>query len=258
MGVREILNADSVVINVVDLESGTFDFPAVTPIEVLSLYDDLPALLLELAAEHPMIRHNLGTGDNWVPRRISDVCEAHVWLNSRTYSEIFVPRSTRWQLALPVGPGDGRPARGVVFSVNRSIDFDDRELGLAQLLQPVLTALDRTSHRSRATNASDPVAARHRAKLTVREHEVLILLSEGLTAAAIARRTGATPATIRKHLEHIYAKLGHHDRLMAVAHARRLGLLPDPALSRVKASPGIPGASAGDVARKSPPSRPRM
>jgi DNA-binding CsgD family transcriptional regulator len=227
VGVREILRADSTGINIIDLESRTIHVPAVTPVEIFSCYDDLPGLLAELAAEHPMVQHYQRPGD-WLPRRVSDVCEARAWFSCRTYAEIFVPRRTRWQLTVPIGVGDGRPVRGVALTADRGTDFDDRELGLAHLLQPVLTALDRTSRPGQSAKTCDPVAARHRAALTVREHEVLVLLSQGLTASAIARRTGARPATIRKHLQRIYFKLGEHDRLTAVGLARHLGLLPEP------------------------------
>ncbi|MDO9380973.1 MAG: LuxR C-terminal-related transcriptional regulator [Nocardioidaceae bacterium] len=63
--------------------------------------------------------------------------------------------------------------------------------------------------------------------LTEREREVLVLLEQGLTAVQIGRRLAITPATVRKHLEHLYAKLGVHDRLSAATHARRQGLLAD-------------------------------
>ena len=48
----------------------------------------------------------------------------------------------------------------------------------------------------------------------------------GLTATAIGHRLRISARTVRKHLEHVYAKTGQHDRLMAVGYVRRLGLLP--------------------------------
>jgi DNA-binding NarL/FixJ family response regulator len=66
-------------------------------------------------------------------------------------------------------------------------------------------------------------------QLTAREGEVLRLLAEGLTAAAIGRRLGISERTVHKHKERVYAKLGASDRLMAVLLAQRHGLLPPPA-----------------------------
>ena len=68
--------------------------------------------------------------------------------------------------------------------------------------------------------------------LTRREHAVLGYLADGLTAEAIARRMSARPATVRKHLQNLYAKLGTSDRLGAVIRGRDLGLLHVDDLSR--------------------------
>ena len=56
---------------------------------------------------------------------------------------------------------------------------------------------------------------------------VLALLAEGLTAEAIGRRLGVSRHTVRKHLEHLYRKLGVGDRLVAVREARARGILPE-------------------------------
>ena len=61
--------------------------------------------------------------------------------------------------------------------------------------------------------------------LTPRESEVLLKLTSGRTARAIARELGVSERTVRKHLEHVYAKLGVHDRLGAVLLALRTGAL---------------------------------
>ncbi|MBV8217793.1 MAG: helix-turn-helix transcriptional regulator, partial [Solirubrobacterales bacterium] len=56
--------------------------------------------------------------------------------------------------------------------------------------------------------------------LTPRERQVLELASRGRTTPEIAV---VSPATVKTHLEHIYGKLGAHDRVSAVAGALRLG-----------------------------------
>ena len=83
--------------------------------------------------------------------------------------------------------------------------------------------------------------------LTRRERVVLGYLADGLTAEAMARRMSTRPATVRKHLQNLYAKLGTSDRLGAVIRGRDLGLLHADDLSRefrwnVRA--GIPGRRA--------------
>ena len=58
-------------------------------------------------------------------------------------------------------------------------------------------------------------------ELTDREQEVLALVADGLSNAEIAARLWVSPATVRTHLDHVYAKLGVHSRMAAVARLRR-------------------------------------
>jgi two-component system nitrate/nitrite response regulator NarL len=60
-----------------------------------------------------------------------------------------------------------------------------------------------------------------RARLTLREEEVLQLLTDGLHQREIAGRLVITPRTVAKHVEHILYKLGVHTRAQAVAVALR-------------------------------------
>jgi len=65
----------------------------------------------------------------------------------------------------------------------------------------------------------------HGSPLTPREVEVLKLAADGNSRGVIAGTLLVSPATVRTHFEHIYAKLGVHDRAAAVAQAMRLGLI---------------------------------
>ena len=58
-------------------------------------------------------------------------------------------------------------------------------------------------------------------ELTRRELEVLRLLTEGLNTAGAAERLTVSRATVRNHVQNIFAKLGVHSRLEAVAYATR-------------------------------------
>lgn len=53
--------------------------------------------------------------------------------------------------------------------------------------------------------------------LTPREHDVLDLMTDGLTSADIARRLSISPITVQNHIAHILAKLKVHSRLEAVS-----------------------------------------
>jgi two-component system, NarL family, nitrate/nitrite response regulator NarL len=64
-----------------------------------------------------------------------------------------------------------------------------------------------------------------RPALSAREHEVLGLIAEGLSAPAVARELHLSTATVKSHLRTLYEKLGVSDRAAAVAEAMRRGLL---------------------------------
>jgi len=64
-----------------------------------------------------------------------------------------------------------------------------------------------------------------RSALTFREHEILLLLAEGLTMQQIGRRLGISPRTVESHVAKIYRKLSVRTRVQAVARAASLGLI---------------------------------
>ncbi|MDQ3864684.1 MAG: LuxR C-terminal-related transcriptional regulator [Actinomycetota bacterium] len=62
--------------------------------------------------------------------------------------------------------------------------------------------------------------------LSERELEVLCLIEAGKSNREIAGQLFVTIDTVKKHLTHIYRKLGARNRTQAVAQARELGLIP--------------------------------
>jgi DNA-binding NarL/FixJ family response regulator len=60
--------------------------------------------------------------------------------------------------------------------------------------------------------------------LTPREAEVLALIAEGLSNDEIAGRLIVSPATVKSHINHLFAKIDARDRAQAVTYAFREGL----------------------------------
>jgi LuxR family maltose regulon positive regulatory protein len=61
--------------------------------------------------------------------------------------------------------------------------------------------------------------------LSTREHEVLTLMAAGHPNREIAEELFITVDTVKRHISHVFAKLGVGNRTRAVARAREVGLL---------------------------------
>jgi DNA-binding NarL/FixJ family response regulator len=90
-------------------------------------------------------------------------------------------------------------------------------------------ALDPAAQRQVVAALSDPAPAAAPAaelpdELTPREAEVLSLIAEGLTNSEIAERLVVSAATVKSHVNHIFAKIGARDRAQAVVYAYANGI----------------------------------
>ncbi|MBV9141498.1 MAG: response regulator transcription factor [Pseudonocardiales bacterium] len=176
--------------------------------------------------EHPIVMHQLAHPDSEPVLRVSDCISDREFRSSRVYREMYAPVGSRYQLNIAT---DGDNAVASTWLIKRSIrDFTEADVHHARRLQPLLALLDTVYSSSRICQAdsADIDEARTRARLTVRELDVLTLLADGLSAHQIARLRRISVRTVRKHLENIYDKLDCHDRLLAINKARQLGLLP--------------------------------
>ena len=61
--------------------------------------------------------------------------------------------------------------------------------------------------------------------LSDQERRILRMFAEGRSSATISRELKISPQTLRTHLHHINRKLRTHNRLEAVTHAQRRGLI---------------------------------
>jgi PAS domain S-box-containing protein len=80
-------------------------------------------------------------------------------------------------------------------------------------------------HERLTASAEREAGVDHNAVLSRRELEVLRLLAIGLNTRTVAERLHVSPATVRNHVQNLFAKLEVHSRLEAVAYASRHRLL---------------------------------
>jgi len=61
--------------------------------------------------------------------------------------------------------------------------------------------------------------------ISIREHEVLRLIADGLSNQEISDRLSIALSTTKRHINNLYSKLGVKSRTQALQSARTLGLL---------------------------------
>jgi DNA-binding CsgD family transcriptional regulator len=59
--------------------------------------------------------------------------------------------------------------------------------------------------------------------LTAREHDVMRRVEDGLSNNEIAQKLQIQPTTVRKHLQHVFDKLGVRSRTAALSKLRAFG-----------------------------------
>jgi PAS domain S-box-containing protein len=103
------------------------------------------------------------------------------------------------------------------------------EVLVLHLFRPVHEELERLSSGPELAafeNGSNRVDVRSTSPLSGRELEVLQLLADGLTTAAVAERLEIRQNTVRNHIQNAFSKLDVHSRAEAVAVALRQHLIP--------------------------------
>lgn len=122
----------------------------------------------------------------------------------------------------------------------------------ASARHPFTRALRAAGARLRArVSEPEPKPSATAEPLTRREHEIVMLVAEGLTNAQVAERLSISPGTVRRHLENVFTKLDVHTRTAAVAHLVRASTRDTAELARRTGGtlpPQVDVDGAGDVA----------
>jgi DNA-binding CsgD family transcriptional regulator len=120
------------------------------------------------------------------------------------------PESGSHQVIVSLPPTGSTDRRLILWRTDGP-DFSDRDVQLLTLLRPHLIAM---YERHQQERAGAP-------ELTLRQWEILRMVADGATNGLIARRLGLSEATVRKHLENTFTRLGVTNRTAAVGRTRR-------------------------------------
>ena len=71
-------------------------------------------------------------------------------------------------------------------------------------------------------------------RLTMREHQVLKLLSQGDALKEVAWGLGISESSVNVHVGHLYDKLQVNNKVSAVMLGLHLGLIPLPTLQEIR------------------------
>jgi LuxR family maltose regulon positive regulatory protein len=96
----------------------------------------------------------------------------------------------------------------------------------AEYVQRLLAAFPVAEPEPTGPSSAQPQGSALIEPLSERELEVLQLIAEGLINPQIAARLFLAVNTVKAHTRNIYGKLDAHNRTLAVARARALGILP--------------------------------
>ena len=176
----------------------------------------------------PIADYRVRTGD-LTTIRMSDVIGRARWHEHPVYREYFRPGAIEYIVDLGLRTGKDW-YRSVVLPRERDeSDFSERDRAVLETLRPHLLAREaRASLRRALASAPDFINRRPGEvdrQFTAREREIVAMVAEGKTNAAIATELWVTPATVKKHLENVYLKLGVGSRA-AAASLMRAGNAP--------------------------------
>lgn len=150
------------------------------------------------------------SGDLSPVTRISDHMSDREWHRSGMYADVGRAMGIEHELMVWLDAGAPQRTLRLLFSRGPGSDFSERDVAVLTLLRPHLQAAYVAAERRR----------RGLLPLTGRQREILQYVASGYTNHQIARRLDVSDATVRKHLENIFARLAVSSRTAAVARLR--------------------------------------
>jgi len=156
----------------------------------------------------------LGMDASGLPLRFRDL--PHHGRSSFTVTELAWPVGLHDGMGMSIRSGRGRVVGHIALNATRDGTFSDEHRDLLAFLNRPLGA---------AVGDPAPTPKLGAFGLTARELEVLDLIAQGLTNGQIAEELVISQSTVRRHVEHVLAKLGVASRTAAAVKASRHDLV---------------------------------
>jgi DNA-binding CsgD family transcriptional regulator len=208
--IATVIDVDFVSYNEIDTETGTSRFllkPDPADFEPGSFQY---AAFVRRFGNHPMVAQKVAAAGR-------DNADLQKFVNRLRFLGMVGNCCGQAELRLNMGlTVSSAQARRVGVAIHRSLrDFDDRDAASLEALRPHIVTAYRNSMRHTDRAGPGPALGADSATLTKRESEVLYWVSMGKTNGEVGEIIGARPMTVKKHLEHIYDKLGVPNRTAA-------------------------------------------
>jgi DNA-binding CsgD family transcriptional regulator len=148
----------------------------------------------------------LSTGDYSTLLHHAEMWTTRAWA-STPLGSAYVELGLKDEILVPMTPLGGTDRRLLLFRGDDSPNFSEREKAMLALARPHIAELHTRRDRE----------LRGVPNLTPRQWEVLRQVATGASNTQIARALGLSDATVRKHLENVFLRLGVQSRTEALA-----------------------------------------
>jgi DNA-binding CsgD family transcriptional regulator len=210
-GLRELIPCEDITFQVMDVADQRINLLAVTDDGVLreesvGAQDEFTQLFWREFWEDDGCAGPLMTGDYSTLLHHAEVSRTRAYANSPLGSA-FGALGVKDEILVPMTPLGGLDRRLLLFREEGTPDFSEREKAMLALARPHVAELHARRDRE----------LRGEPNLTPRQWEVLRQVATGASNTQIARALGLSEATVRKHLENVFLRLGVQSRTEAVA-----------------------------------------
>jgi DNA-binding CsgD family transcriptional regulator len=211
-GLRELIPCDDITFQLMDVGEQRIRVLGVTADgvqreEALGTEDEFLELFWREFWEEDGCAGPLLTGDYATLLHQAETWSTRAYANTPLGAQ-FAAMGVKDEVLVPMSPLGGTDRRLLLFRDHGAPEFSEREKAMLALARPHIAELH--TRRDRELRG-DP-------NLTPRQWEVLRRVATGASNTQIARDLRLSEATVRKHLENVFVRLGVQSRTEAVAH----------------------------------------